>query len=348
MRIAKRLVDLRSDTVSQMSKGMIKALESAKVGDDVYGDDPTLNFLQEKIAKMFGMEKGLYTPSGTMSNLISILVHCSRGNSAIIGEHSHINAYEQGGISLIANVFPVSLKENPDGTLDLSQVKKKILPENPHFPRTKLIAVENTYNFLAGKALPLEYPSVLSKFCKENGLKLHVDGSRIFNAYFYHKEKNPDLSISEMTEGFDSACVCLSKALQCPVGSVLVGSEKFINEAIRWRKVLGGGLRQGGYIAAAALESMKNMHVSIPNDHKNVRIFSKGLQRIGVNCNEPETNMTVFRPNSSKSPHEYTLALQEFGILANPRVDGSFRVVTHPGVSEEDMHYAIEVIEKIN
>ena len=347
MRAVKKLIDLRSDTVSRMSNSMLKALQSAEVGDDVYSDDPTLKRLESTVAHMLGKERGLFTISGTMSNLISILVHCTRGDSAIIGERSHINIYEQGGISSIASIFPIVIPESPDGTLDISTIKKKILPENPHFSPVKLVCLENTHNYLMGKALPLGAPQTLSNFSKEFGIKTHIDGSRILNAYYHHKANNPLLQLKELTEGIDSLCMCLSKALRCPIGSVLVGSDEFIHKALRWRKVIGGGIRQGGYVAAAALQSIGEMEISVPRDNYHATLFAKELKRIGVESNIPDTNIVVFRPVTTKSPQEYSLALQENGVLANPRIDGSIRIVFHPDIDEEDLQNTIGVIEKL-
>ena len=346
-RALKKIIDLRSDTVTRMSQSMIEALKHADVGDDVYDDDPTLKKLEATVAKMLGKERGIFTIGGTMSNLIAIMAHCSRGETALIGQGSHIQVYEQGGIASIANVFPNPVPELPDGSFDLSVLQSKILPPNPHFSVTTLVALENTYNYLGGVVLSLDYPSQIAKFCKENNLKLHLDGSRLLNAYYHHKKKNPQLKVSDLTEQFDSSCMCLTKVLRCPLGSILVGSDEFISKALRIRKILGGGIRQIGYIAAAALQSLEESKELIPIIHKNTKTFASELKKLGIVCNDPQSNIVIFWPQSKLTGNDFSMKLKENGVLANSRLDGSIRIIFHPDVDEQDLYSTIEIIKNI-
>lgn len=323
---------------------MLSALSKAEVGDDVYKDDPTLNYLQEKVAKMFNKEKALLTLSGTMSNLLSILSHSKRGESAIYGEHSHINIYEQGNISSIAGVFPIPIPENADSTISLSEAKSRILPSNEHFSQTTLLCMENTNNYLAGKALPLSFNAELVSFKEQTGLKTHLDGSRLFNAYYFHKASKPSLKLEEIVQGFDSVCFCLSKALRCPLGSVLLGSEEFIDRARRWRKALGGGFRQAGYVAAAALVSLEEAESVIGRDHLNAARLADLLEGRGVKVWRSDTNFVVFKPHLDMNAQEYVKKLAEKGVLAGPRLNGTVRMVFHENVGSEDVE---EVFERI-
>jgi threonine aldolase len=348
MKALKRIVDLRSDTVTRMSESMHQALRNAAVGDDVYDDDPTLNKLQDTVAKLFGKERGLLTLSGTMSNLISILVHCKRGEYAIIQEHSHINVYEQGNIASIAGIFPVIIPEEPDATYDLAKLKSKILPSNQHFAIPSLVTMENSFNFLAGKALPLDFPKKLSAFAKQHGLKTHLDGSRLLNSYYFHKETNKDLKEKDLTEHFDSVCMCLSKGLRCPLGSVLVGSDEFIRQAHRWRKALGGGFRQAGYIAAAALQSLEEASKVFPEDQKHAREMAAGLEKLGYEIFPSDTNFVVFKPRTKLNITEYVAKAKEAGIYASQRLDGSIRAVLHENIKSEDIEYVITQLSLIN
>ena len=316
---------------------MLSALSKAEVGDDVYKDDPTLNHLQEKVAKMFNKEKALLTLSGTMSNLLSILSHSNRGESAIYPVHSHINIFEQGNISSIAGVFPIPIPENADSTIDFSEAKSRILPSNEHFSQTTLLCMENTNNHLAGKALPLAFNSDLLRFKQQTGLKTHLDGSRLFNAYYFHKKSQPDLRLEDVVQGFDSLCFCLSKALRCPLGSVLVGSEEFIGKARRWRKALGGGFRQAGYVAAAALVSLDEAERVIGDDHLNAARLADLLEGRGVQVSRSDTNFVVFRPHLDMPTGDYVKKLAEQGVLAGPRLNGAVRMVFHENIKSEDV-----------
>jgi threonine aldolase len=348
MRALKRIVDLRSDTVTRMSESMHQALRNAEVGDDVYKDDPSINKLEETVAKLLGKERGLLTFSGTMSNLISILVHCKRGEYAIIPERSHISLYEQGSIASVAGIFPLMVPEEPDSTYDLAKLKSKILPNTPHFSIASLVTMENSFNFMAGKAMPLDFPKKLSAFAKQHGLKTHLDGARLLNSYYFHKETNKDLKEKDLTEHFDSVCMCLSKGLRCPQGSVLVGSDEFISQARRWRQALGGGTRQGGYVAAAALQSLEEASKVFPQDHKHAKQIATALAKLGHEVVPSDTNFVVFRPRTKLSVPEYLDKAKEAGIYANQQLDGSIRALLHENIKSEDVEYAIKQLSLIN
>jgi threonine aldolase len=340
----KKILDLRSDTVSKMSRSMIEAFSRAEVGDDVYSDDPTLNHLQDHVARMFKKEKGLLTLSGTMSNLLSILVHCNRGESAILQLHGHINCYEQGNISSIAGVFPVPIEETSEGTVNFEEVRSKMLPNNEHFTKSTLLCMENTFNFLSGKALPLSFNSELVTFKSQVPIKAHLDGSRLLNAFYFHKASCPALEEHQLTEGFDSVCICLSKALRCPLGSVLVGSAEFIEKARRWRKALGGGFRQAGYLAAAALTSLQEAEKTIVKDHQNAKRLASLFAEKGVSVEKSDTNFVVFQPHLPGTQGEYLKRLKNVGILAGPRLDGRIRLVLHENITEDDVDQVVSRI----
>ncbi|OMJ90712.1 hypothetical protein SteCoe_6887 [Stentor coeruleus] len=344
MKAVKRIVDLRSDTVTKFSESMLQALVKAEVGDDVYHDDPGVNQLQERVAKMMGKEKGLFTVSGTMSNLLSILSHCKRGESAVLGTYCHINAYEQGNIASIAGVMPMPVNENSDGTFDFDVLATKILPPDQHFTKTTLITFENTHNKFIGKALPFGYDKKVSEFAVKHGVKTHLDGSRLLNAYYYHKERNPNIKEKDLTEGYDSICMCFTKGLRCPIGSVLVGTDEFIAKAHRWRKALGGGFRQIGYIAAAAMQSLDEAETIFTRDHKLASMLHRELINAEIKCEPLETNFVNYWPKTDLKLPEYVARLKDNGILVGGRIDGSVRMVCHAGVNEDDVELIVSTI----
>ncbi|OMJ90711.1 hypothetical protein SteCoe_6886 [Stentor coeruleus] len=347
MKAFRRIIDLRSDTVTIMSASMHQALLNAEVGNDVYGDDPTVNSLQDRVAKMMGKERGLFTTSGTMSNLISILTHCNRGDSAIIGANSHIYVYEQGNISSIAGIMPVPVEEKADGTLDLNALTSKILPPDQHFTKTTLITFENTHTVLFGKALPFGYDKKVREYALNHNIKTHLDGSRLLNAYYYHKERNPNIKVNDITEGYDSICMCFTKGLKCPIGSMLVGTDEFISKAHRWRKALGGGFRQIGYIAAAAMQSLDEAEATFTHDHRLARAFHNEIVKAGIKCEPLETNFVAFWPDTNLSIPDYVARLKEKGVLAGGMVNGCIRIVCHAGISEEDVEVTVSAIKSL-
>lgn len=233
MKRALRIFDYRSDTVTKPTSRMLQAMISAEVGDDVYNEDPTVNRLQKRCAEIFGMQAGLFVASGTMGNLVSLLTHCSRGEAAILGDRSHIFVYEQGGMSSLGGIFPLIVPNQSNGTINIEDLKEKILPDNIHFTKSKLICLENTHNNCGGIPLALEYQQEVVQLKEQNGLKLHIDGARIFSAYYALKENNPQIKTQDLGKGIDTLNICFSKGLCCPVGSVLIGSDEFIRTAHR-------------------------------------------------------------------------------------------------------------------
>lgn len=260
------VIDLRSDTVSQPTKSMREAMANAIVGDDVYGEDPTINELEKKCATLLGKEAGLFVPSGTMGNLISVIVHCTkRGEEVIVGSLSHVFLYEQGSASTLGGVAFNTITNLKDGTFDLAEFKSKIRGTDFHEPVTRLAIVENTHNMCGGKAIPLEWIDEFVQICRERNIRTHMDGARVFHAAEYLK-----VPVSRIARDFDSLTFCLSKSLCAPVGSIIVGSETFITEARRVRKSLGGGMRQAGILAAAGLVALDEIVPKLGDDHRRI------------------------------------------------------------------------------
>ncbi|XP_065187709.1 uncharacterized protein LOC135818285 [Sycon ciliatum] len=290
-----RSVNLKSDTVTEPTPEMRQAMLTAQVGDDVYGEDPSVDKLQKTAAKMFGMEKALFVPSGTMGNLISLMVHCwERGAEVLLGDRCHILLFEQGGLSQVAGVHPREVKTFADGRLDLDDLRSKVREDDIHYPVTSLICLENTHNMFGGRVLRPDAIAEISSVAKSLHLPLHVDGARIFNA-----AAALDVPVSELLVGIDSVSVCLSKGLAAPVGSVIGGSEKFIHRATRVRKLLGGGLRQAGVLAAPGLIALEVMSKRLHEDHILAKRLSEGchaMKELGLDSSPEttETNIVIF------------------------------------------------------
>ncbi|GFS30211.1 threonine aldolase 2 [Actinidia rufa] len=290
-----RMVDLRSDTVTKPSKAMRAAMASAEVDDDVLGYDPTAFRLETEMARIMGKEAALYVPSGTMGNLISVLVHCDiRGSEVILGDNSHIHIYENGGISTIGGVHPRTVKNNKDGSMDIDLIEAAIRDPRMEicYPTTRLICLENTHANSGGKCLPVDYIDKVGELAKKHGLKLHIDGARIFNA-----SVALGVPVHKLVQAADSVSVCLSKGLGAPVGSVIVGSKVFIAKAKILRKTLGGGMRQVGILCAAALVAVQENVSKLEGDHKNAKTFAEGLNKIKglkVDVASVETNIVYF------------------------------------------------------
>ena len=259
-----KIIDLRSDTITLPSDEMRKAIANAELGDDVFQEDPTINQLESKSAELFGKEAAIFVPSGTMGNLASILAHCDRGTEIILGDKSHTFLYEGGGISAFGGIHSRQLSNQDDGTLDVEEIKSAIRTENDHFPKTSAISLENTHNMCFGMPLSVEYINSVALIAKENGLKLHIDGARIFNAAVAL-----NVAVKDLVENVDSVTFCLSKGLAAPVGSIVCGGGKFIYQVRRNRKALGGGMRQAGILAAAGLLSLNLAETQLAEDHKN-------------------------------------------------------------------------------
>lgn len=341
-----KMIDLRSDTVTHPTAAMLEAMQTAPLGDDVLGDDPTVIGLEELAAARMGKEAALLTPSGTMANLISVLVHCARGDEVILGDQSHTFCYEAGGISAYGGVHPHTVTNQPDGTIALGDIEAAIRTDNIHFPRTKLICLENTHNRCRGAVLKPAYLDAVGELAKQHGLKVHVDGARIFNA-----SVALGIDVKDLTRCCDSVTFCLSKGLSCPVGSVLCGTADFIAEARRVRKGLGGGMRQAGVIAAAGIVALETMVDRLADDHRNAKALATGLASIGgvdINPDSVQTNMVYFSLDETAIADETLLAQAaanglQFLSLA-PR---HFRLVTHPGINQNDIVTSVKIIATI-
>jgi threonine aldolase len=326
-----KIIDLKSDTVTRPSPEMLRAMISAPVGDDVTGEDPTVNELEHSLAEQVHMESAVFVSSGTQSNLLGIISHCERGDEYIAGQDAHVYRWEGGGAAVLGSVQPQPIEFEKDGTLNLEKIKKYIKPDDFHHARTKLLCLENT---LSGKVLPLTYLKQASQFSTENSLKLHLDGARAFNAAIHL-----NVPISEITKNFDSVSICLSKGLGAPVGSVLCGSAEFIKKARRWRKVVGGGMRQSGILAAAGLYALKNNIQRLEEDHQNAALLAQQLSAIEeLSVSPVQTNMVFVRVLNA-DPTELACRLKEKGVIVRP--GRSMRLVTHLDVSRSDIHQAV-------
>merc|ERR1711892_344320 len=286
------VADLRSDTVTQPSKEMREAMASAEVGDDVFRDDPTVLELEKRVATMAGKEAALFVPSGTMGNLICVLSHCwERGAELLLGDRSHIHIYEQGGVAQLGGVHPRTLRNLDDGTFSIEELVAKVREEDCHLPRTTLVAIENTHNKCGGRALPLEWLEKVGETCKGLGLPLHCDGARLFNA-----AASQGKEIGDLLKHVDSASLCLSKGLGCPIGSVIVGSKELMQKAIRVRKVLGGGMRQIGILAAAGLFALDHQVDKLADDHKHAQNIATIINTVGKDrfvVNKVDSNLVI-------------------------------------------------------
>ena len=333
----KKIIDLRSDTVTQPSEGMRSAMRDAKVGDDVYGEDPTVNLLQDLAAELTGMEAALFVPTGTQGNLLAILSHCQRGDEYIAGQQAHCYRYEVGGAAVCGGVQPQPLEFDVDGTLDLDKVAKAIKPDDHHFAVTRLLCLENTQ---AGKVLPLEYQAIAATFARSRNLALHLDGARVFNAAV-----NQQVPLERITCNYNSVSVCLSKGLGAPVGSVLAGSKDFISRAHRWRKMTGGGMRQAGILAEAGIYALENNVTRLAEDHANAQALARGLaevEELAVDMQTVQTNM-VFASVEADVKERLIACLKQQGILVGGY--GQLRMVTHLDVSAEDIPVVVDAVK---
>ena len=319
--------DFRSDTVTKPSPDMRKAMYDAEVGDDVYDEDPTVNALQERMADIFGMEAGIFVTSGTQGNLLALLSHCERGAEYIVGQTAHTYKYEAGGGAVLGSIQPQPLDFNADGTIDLDKAQRAIKPDDQHFARTRLFCLENT-NF--GKALPLDYLESAAIFVRDNGLAFHLDGARVFNAAV-----KCGVDASQITSQFDSVSACFSKGLGAPVGSILCGSREFITRARRVRKIVGGGMRQVGVIAAAAMYAANNNIERLAEDHENAKWLAQELSsidQIEVEYHPMQTNMVFIQIDQQNALNlKEFLAKQDIIISAGTPM----RLVTHLDVNRE-------------
>ena len=336
------IIDLRSDTVTQPTQEMREAMMNAVVGDDVYGEDPTVNQLQEISAEIMGKEAGLFVPSGSMGNLIAMLVHCQRGDEVILGNKAHTFLFEAGGVSALGGVHSFQLPNQPDGSILIEDIRNSIRGEDPHEPITRLISLENTHNRCGGTFQGPEYINDVCSLAEEKGLAVHMDGARIFNAAIAN-----NCLADKLVQNVDSVTFCLSKGLCAPVGSVLCGSRRFIQKANRIRKQLGGGMRQAGILAAAGVISLQKMRTRLVEDHLRARTLAQNLDDIpGISMlyGFPMTNM-VFIKISEEIPfttEEFAKELENLGIRIGIVGDRSYRMVTHYWIDDEAISLTIE------
>lgn len=342
-----RIVDLRSDTVTLPTPQMRDAMYNTELGDDVYGEDPTVNRLEAMSAERLGMEAGLLTASGTMSNLLALLTHVTaRGEEVIMGDLAHTFLYEVGGPAGLGSITTRTVRNQPDGTMRLDEVEASVRGPNVHHPRTRLIVVENTHNRMGGAVLPSSYLEDLRSLASRHGVKIHMDGARIFNAAVAL-----GVDAAGLTRSVDTVCFCLSKGLACPVGSVLCGPKDFIDEARRYRKMVGGGMRQAGILAAAGIVALNEMVERLADDHDNARRLAAGLAvlpGIRLNPDAVQTNIIVFDVDPDRlKPAEFHRAMCDRGIKFNAVGGPRFRLVTHYGIEREDVDFALEAFRAI-
>ncbi len=329
------MIDLRSDTVTRPSEGMRRAMSMAEVGDDVWGDDPTVLRLQAVVAERAGKEAALFFPSGTQANLAAIMAHCGRGDEVIVGQNAHTYKFEGGGAAVLGSVQPQPIDNAEDGTLPLVKIAAAIKPRDEHFARTRLLALENT---IGGKVLPAAYVEEATAYGRSRGLANHLDGARVCNAAVASGRP-----LAALCAPFDSVSICFSKGLGAPIGSVLVGSRAYLAEAHRWRKVLGGGMRQSGLLAAACLYALEHNYARLAQDHDHAERLARGLAEVaGVELLSQDTNMVFARFAASVCP-AVEAWLKERGILAQilPRT----RFVTHLDVGSDDIARVIEALK---
>ena len=332
------MIDLRSDTVTRPTKGMRRAMLEAPVGDDVFGEDPTVNRLEEYVADLLGKEAALYAPSGTMTNQIGVQVNTSRGEEVLLHEGSHIFVYEAGAPAMLSGV-QLRILPGENGILSPEPVRAAVRPEDVHFPRSKLICLENTHNTAGGKVFPLEDFAAVAQAARDLGLRVHLDGARLFNA-----QAATGIPASEWCAHAETVSVCSSKGLGAPVGSLLAGDEETIREARRARKAFGGGMRQAGIIAAASLYAFEHNTERLSEDHARARRLAAGLRGAGYEAREPDTNLVLVAVGD---PPEFLRALAREGVLATPGKPGFVRMCTHLDVGDGEIETAIEAAIRI-
>ena len=334
-------IDLRSDTVTAPTPAMREAMARALVGDDVYGEDPTVNCLQEMAAERMGKEAGLFVASGTMGNLVAILSHCQRGDEVIVGDKAHTFLFEAGGISALGGVHSRQLPNQPDGSLALADIRSAIRPDDPHDPISRLVCLENTHNRCGGTCQSVAYTREVSAFAHERGLKVHLDGARIFNA-----AAALGIPAKTLADPVDSVTFCLSKALCAPVGSVLCGTKEFIARARRIRKMAGGGMRQAGILAAAGIVALETMVDRLGEDHARARRLADGLRGVPglvLEPGTPATNMVFvsLSPGIKSNAGEIREALKAHGVLVGVSTERKFRLVTHYWIDDSALNHTI-------
>ena len=347
-----KVIDLRSDTVTLPSPAMREAMYRAELGDDVFGDDPTVNRLQEMAAQKIGKEAALFVASGTMGNLVSVLTHCMHGDGVILGDQSHILLNEVAGSAALGGAYLRAIPNQPNGKIDLTQVKRVIPTENIHHPRMKLVCLENTHNYCGGAVLEAGYTAQVAELAHRNGLFLHLDGARIFNAAIAL-----GVPASDLAAPADSVMFCLSKGLSCPVGSLLCGTTEFIGRARRTRKMVGGGMRQAGVLAAAGIVALEQMVDRLQEDHDNARILAEGIATIPGLSLDPktvQTNIVFFdldherhEKHERMSAEQFVQALHDAGVWVLALGPGRVRAVTHYGIEKAHVQEALQVMRRV-
>lgn len=339
-------IDLRSDTVTLPTPAMMAAINAAPLGDDVFGEDPTTIELEKVAAEKLGKEAGLYVASGTMGNLVAILTHCARGEEVILGDASHTYLYEAGGIAALGGIHPRVLANEADGSLAIDKIEAAIRAENVHFPRTRLICLENTQNKCGGRVLSPQYTAEVGQLAQRHGLKLHLDGARIFNAAVAL-----GIDVKRLCADVDSVSLCLSKGLAAPVGSVICASQAFISEARRTRKILGGGMRQCGIIAAAGIVALNEMVDRLAEDHVHAQKLAQGMAQIkglAIDPAQVETNIVFFDITCEQLTGQALVErLNQRGIKMLALGPNRMRAVTHWGVTASDIDTTLAMLSEI-
>ncbi|HHP7234627.1 MAG TPA: low-specificity L-threonine aldolase [Desulfobacterales bacterium] len=339
-------IDLRSDTITRPTESMRRAMAAAEVGDDVFGEDPSINRLEAMAAERLGKEAGLFVSSGTMGNLVCQLTHCGRGDEMILGDQAHIFYYEQGGSAALGGIHPHIVVNLPDGRLDPAAIEAAVRPDNVHFPRSRLIVLENTHNRCNGTPLTPEYLQQVGALARKYDLKLHIDGARLFNAAVAL-----DVSAADLAAEADSVSICLSKGLAAPVGSVVCGSRAFVEQARRNRKILGGGMRQAGVLAAAGIVALTEMTGRLAEDHANARRLAEGLAEldgIGIDPAAMPTNLVFFEIDSARmSAADLVARLERAGVRVLASGPHRLRAVTHYQVTTADIDAALKRFAKV-
>ncbi len=338
-------IDFRSDTVTLPTEEMLEAIRYAELGDDVFREDPTVNRLEQLSAEKMGKEAALLVTSGTQANLISLMSNSNPGELVILESESHIYWYEVGGISKIAGLLPWPVK-SAFGALDPKDVEAAIHPKDIHFPETAIICIENTHNRHGGTIITPTQIKAINEVAQQHNIKFYMDGARIFNAAVALK-----IDVKEITKHVDNLMFCLSKSLSCPIGSLLVGTNNFIEKARKIRKLLGGGMRQAGIIAAPGIIALEKMIDRLEKDHKNARRLAEGISKIEgiqIDLNRVQTNIVCYDvENLELSAETFVMELKENGILALPLTEKKVRMVTHRGIESKDIEKSIEVIENV-
>ncbi|MGI2040236.1 low-specificity L-threonine aldolase [Shewanella frigidimarina] len=334
------MIDFRSDTVTQPTEAMRLAMSRAEVGDDVYGDDPTVNNLQDMAAEMFGFDGALFVSSGTQANLLALMSHCERGDEYLCGQQAHNYKFEGGGAAVLGSIQPQPLNNQADGSILLSDIEAAIKPDDVHFARTRLLSLENT---IGGKVLNQDYLAQAQSLAFNRGLKIHLDGARVANAAVAQ-----GIAIADITQYFDSVSICLSKGLCAPIGSILLGDERLIGKATRWRKMLGGGMRQAGIIAAAAKLALTEQVDRLADDHHNAKTLAlllAEMNELTVDVSLVQTNMVFATLAEHIDPKMLTAKLADKGIIISP--SRQLRLVTHNNISANDINVFVNTLKKI-